>query len=249
MVAPSAPQRAGAPHHAVTALAPVLLVRSAHPRQALLTAAGLAVAAALDGRTPREVGLVALTVLVGQALLGWDDDLADERADRADGRTDKPLVSGALDRGTLGFAMACATLLVIPLALSSGIDAGLAYLASVAVGVVGNRIRLLGVLSFLPWSVAFALYPAYLSYGGWGGAAHGQAPSVVMVVLAALLGACVHVLTSLRGLVDDNRSGRRHLPLRLALRVGAPRLLLLTAILSALVVGGMLVVGATSGLS
>jgi 4-hydroxybenzoate polyprenyltransferase len=229
--------------------APVQLVRAAHPRQALLTALGMAIAAALAGRPVREVALVGVTVLVGQALLGWDDDLADERADRSDGRTRKPLVAGTLDRGTVGFALACAVLLVIPLSLSSGIDAGLAYLLSLAIGVVGNRLLRATAFSWIPWALAYALYPAYLSYGGWGGGAHGDPPTIAVTVAAALLGVGVHVLTSLQGLVDDNRAGRRHLPLRLALRVGAPRLLVLAGLWCALCAGLLLVAGSTVGLA
>ena len=253
MSAPSAPSGpetvSGPPGGGVAGWAPVLLVRAAHPRQALLTAIGLGVAAALSGRPAREVALVGVTVLVGQALLGWDDDLADERSDRADGRDTKPLVAGTLDRGTLGFALVCAVLLVVPLALSSGIAAGLSYLLSLAVAVLGNRLLRAGRWSWLPWAIAFALYPAYLSYGGWGGAADGHPPTAAMTVAAALLGVGVHVLSSLRGLVDDNRAGRRTLPLRLALRVGAPRLLVLTGLYCTLVVGAILVIGSTVGLS
>ena len=228
---------------------PALLVRAAHPRQALLTAVGLCVAAAVSGRSAREVALVAMTVLVGQVALGWDNDLVDESADRADSRVAKPLVAGGLERGTLWFALACALLLVVPLSLSSGIAAGLAYLVSLVVGLVGNRFLRTGPLSWLPWAVAFALYPAYLSYGGWGGAAHGHPPTVAMTVAAALLGVGVHVLTSLPGLVDDHRSGRHHLPFRLAVRTGAPRLLVLTSVYCAVLVGVIAVVGGTAGLS
>jgi UbiA prenyltransferase family protein len=228
---------------------PALLVRAAHPRQALLTAVGLSVAAAVSGRSAREVALVAVTVLVGQVVLGWDNDLVDEPADRADSRLAKPLVAGGLERGTLWFALACALLLVVPLSLSSGIAAGLAYLVSLVVGLVANRFLRTGPLSWLPWAVAFALYPAYLSYGGWGGAAHGHPPTVAMTVAAALLGVGVHVLTSLPGLVDDHRSGRHHLPFRLAVRTGAPRLLVLTSVYCAVLVGVIAVVGGTAGLS
>jgi 4-hydroxybenzoate polyprenyltransferase len=253
MSAPSAPPGpdtgASASGRTLATLTPVLLVRAAHPRQAVLTAVAMAVAAAFSGRSPREVGLVAVTVLVGQALLGWDNDLADQRADRVDERTSKPLVAGTLEPGTLSFALACAVLLVVPLSLSSGIDAGLAYLLSLAVGVLGNRLLRRGPWSWLPWAVAFALYPAYLSYGGWGGAADGHPPTVAITVAAALLGVGVHVLTSLRGLVDDNRADRRHLPLRLALRVGAPRLLVLAGAYCVVVAGAIAVVGSTVGLS
>jgi len=250
MSASSPPQTApGGRRPAVATWTPVQLVRAAHPRQALLTALGLAVAAGLSGRAPREVGLVLVTVLVGQALLGWDDDLADEGDDRADARATKPLVAGALDRGTLGFALACALLLVIPLSLSSGIDAGLAYLASLAISAGGNRLLRSTVLSWVPWALAYALYPAYLSYGGWGGGAQGNPPGVAITVVAGLLGIGVHVLTALPGLVDDNTAGRRHLPLRLALRVGAPRLLVLAGLWCAACVALLAVVGSTVGLS
>jgi 4-hydroxybenzoate polyprenyltransferase len=248
MSASSARPSTSAPRPQVARLAPVLLVRAAHPRQALLTALGMAVAAAASGRVAREIGLVAVTVLVGQALLGWDNDLVDEKSDRAEGRTSKPLVAG-LDRGTLGFWLACAVLLVVPLSLSSGIDAGLAYLASLGVGALGNRVLRGGRLSWLPWAISFALYPAYLSYGGWGGGSHGHPPTWAMTFAAGLLGIGVHVLTSLRGLVDDNQAGRRHLPLRLALRLGAPRLLVLASLYCALVAAALVVLGSTVGLS
>ena len=132
---------------------PVLLVRAAHPRQAALTALGMAVAVAVSGRASREVGLVLATVLVGQAVLGWDNDLVDQKADRAAERTDKPLATGALERGTVGFVLTCALLLLVPLSLSSGITAGLAYLLSVLVGLAGNRWLREGMFSWLPWAV------------------------------------------------------------------------------------------------
>src|SRR3954452_3398952 len=248
--APPAPEASPGPGRRSPATwGPVHVVRAPHPRQALLTALGMAVAAGLSGRAAREVALVALTGLVGQVLGAWDDDLADERADRADGRTRKPLVAGTVDRGTLGFALACAALLVVPLSLSSGIDAGLAYLLSLAVGVLGNRLLRATAYSWVPWALAYGLYPAYLSYGGWGGGAHGDPPTIAMTVTAGLLGIGVHVLTSLQGLVDDNRAGRRHLPLRLALRVGAPRLLVLASLWCALCAGLLVVAGSTVGLT
>lgn len=253
MPAPSAASEPGARAESrkdgLAALTPVLLGRAAHPRQQLLTALGMAAAAAVSGRPPREVGLVAATVLVGQAVLGWDNDLTDQERDRHDERPGKPLAAGLLDRGTLGFAQACAVLLLVPLSFSSGIAAGSAYLLSVVIGVLGNRVLRSGRWSWLPWATAFALYPAYLSYGGWGGAARGHPPTVAMTVAAALLGVGVHVLVALPGLVDDNRAGRRHVPLRLALRVGAPRLLVLSGVYVVVVLAAIALVGATVGLS
>jgi 4-hydroxybenzoate polyprenyltransferase len=227
----------------------VQLARAAHPRRAAGTSAALAAAAAISGRPPREVGLVLATVLVGQALLGWDDDLVDEAADREAGRDDKPLVAGLLDRGAVGFAVACGALLVVPLSMSGGITAGASYLLSLLVALAGNRWLGDGALSWLPWAAGFALFPAFLSYGGWGGGATGNPPTIAISVAAAALGVGVHVLTSLSGLVEDNRAGRRHVPLRLALRFGAPRLLALSATFCVLLLGVIAYLGATVGLS
>jgi hypothetical protein len=227
----------------------VLLVRAAHPRQAVLTALGMGVAAGLAGRPLREVGLVAATVLVGQAIQGWDNDLVDRERDARHEAHGKPVAQGLLDPGTVWFTLGCAVLLVVPLAISSGTLAGLSYLAAVAVGLVGNRVLRGSVLSWLPWAVQFALYPAYLAYGGWNGQGTDTPPTIVVTVLAALLGVLVHVLRALPGLVADNQDGRRHLPLRIALRTGAPRLLLLASVLTGLVVVALLVAGHAVGLT
>jgi 4-hydroxybenzoate polyprenyltransferase len=228
---------------------PVLLLRAAHPRQALLTAAGLAIGAALSGREAREVALVLGTVLVGQAVLGWHNDLVDRRRDAQRLPSGKPIADGYLDPGTAWFALTCGVLLVVPLAVSNGVTAGCTYLASLAIGLTGNVVLRRGWLSWLPWAAAFALYPAFLSYGGWGGEATGDPPEVAMVVLAAALGVGVHVLCALPGLVADHEDGYRHLALRIALRTGATKLLVIALAWTVLDVLGLLVVGNSMGLS
>ena len=145
------------------------------PAPGLLTALALAIAAAVSGRPPREVALVLATVLVGQAVLGWDNDLVDEhgrprrRAHRqaARHRAARPR-HGRLRAGLRRAAAGAARALQrdhgrpAPTCCRSG------------VGLAGNRWLRGGPLSWLPWAVSFALYPAYLSYGGWGGGAHGR---------------------------------------------------------------------------
>lgn len=225
----------------------VALARAAHPAQGVGTALALALAAALTGRPLAEVGLVGATVLVGQSVIGWADDLADrERDARQDPR--KPLVRGTVEPGSVGFAALVAVLLLVPLAVSAGPTAATAYLASVAVAVVGDRLLHARALSFVPWAASFALLPVYLSHGGWGGEGTGRWPSPAMVVLAALLGLCVHVLLALPGTAADHQEGERSLPLRLAQWLGATKVGWLTAAATALVVLALLFVGRADGL-
>jgi 4-hydroxybenzoate polyprenyltransferase len=215
----------------------------------VLTALGVAVAAALSDRPARELGLVLATVLVGQVVVGWHNDLVDRDRDRTDDRTGKPVAMGTLDPGTVWFALACGVLLLVPLSLSNGLTAGGAYLLLVAVSLLGNVLLRGGVLSWLPWAASYALYPAFLSYGGWGGAAVGDPPEIAITALAAALGVCVHFLRALPGLVADNRNGLRHLPLRVALRIGAAKLLWVSIAVTVLVVVGLAVAGTEFGLA
>lgn len=226
----------------------LLLVRAAHPRRAAATAVVVGAAAAVAGRPLREVALVAGTVLVGQSILGWADDLADRRRDQRH-RPDKPLAGDVLDPGTVWFTLTCAALLVVPLAISHGRRAGLAYLALLAVAAIGDRFLHGRVLSFLPWMASFALYPAFLAYGGWNGVGTETPPTVVMTALAAALGLGIHVLTALPGLLHDHEEGEHSLPLVLALRTGTPRLLLGATVSTGLVAVAILITGRTAGLT
>jgi 4-hydroxybenzoate polyprenyltransferase len=229
-------------------LTPLLLLRAAHPRLGLASAVALAAAALLSGRPAREVGVVLATVLVGQAVLGWHNDLVDRRRDRANERQGKPVAQGLLDAGDVAFALSVAVLALVPLAVSLGVRAGIAYLASVALGMLGNLLLRHGWFSWWSWAAAFALYPAFLAYGGWGGTGSDTPPEISVTVLAALLGVCVHVLAALPGLVLDHENGLRHLPLRIALRIGAPRLLWATVVATGLVLAGLLAAGVQVGL-
>jgi 4-hydroxybenzoate polyprenyltransferase len=183
---------------------PVLLVRAAHPKQAVLTALALSAAALVAGRPTREVTVVLATVLVGQTILGWHNDLVDRNRDARHQVPGKPIADGRLDPGTAWFALGCAVLLVVPLSIATGVTAGSCYLLSLAIGMLGNVVLRQGPLSWVTWVMSFALYPAYLAYGGWGGIAEGSAPTPAMTVLAGLLGLGVHVLRSEIGLVADN---------------------------------------------
>jgi 4-hydroxybenzoate polyprenyltransferase len=240
----------GRPSFRIGDLTPFLLVRAAHPRQALVTALGMAVAAALAGRPSRELLLILATVVVGQVILGWFNDLVDRRRDARHGLPGKPLADGRLDPGTVWFCLAIAIFVVVPLSVGNGLYAGAAYLISLAIGLAGQWVRLRkGFLSWLPWAASYALYPAFISYGGWGGQERGAPPELLMTGLAALLGIGVHFLTALWGLVPDNEDRWTYLPLKLGLKIGASRLLWVAGTWTVLVLVGLAFAGTYVGLS
>lgn len=224
------------------------LLRTAHPLQAVATATGLTAAAALSGRD-RALSLVVVfgTVLLGQAIQGWHNDLTDQRRDAARQASGKPIATGGVDRGNAWFALIVATLAVIPLAVANGRVAGGCYLAAVLVGCVANRFLRGSVLSFLPWAVQFALYAFFVTEGGWAGVGSGNAPRPVVVVLLALVGVGVHLLLASRGLVADHEDGLRSLPLRVALRIGANRLLIVGVVFTVAAVVALLIVAQGAG--
>ncbi|MGZ4494462.1 MAG: UbiA family prenyltransferase [Nocardioides sp.] len=226
----------------------VSLVLACHPLPAAAMTIALTAAAALSDRTGVECLLVAATVLVGQLTVGWVNDVVDRDRDRKVGRRDKPVALGWVDAGTVNFATACATLVVIPLSVANGTVAGIAYLAAVLSAWSYNAAIKRTVLSWLPYALSFGLLPAFLSYGGLGGGYHGAPPTIAMTVLAALLGIGVHFLGALPDLVGDNETGVRHLPLRIALRIGAPRLLYISIAYTVLVGAAIVITALQVGL-
>ncbi|HET8603094.1 MAG TPA: UbiA family prenyltransferase [Marmoricola sp.] len=224
------------------------LVRCTHPRQALLLGLGIGVAAAVAGRPAREALVAGAAVLVAQLALGLVNDVTDERADVRSGVSGKPVAEGVVPAGNATFVAIVLGLLLVPLSLQNGTVAGGALLLTAAVGVVHDRWLHRTWLSWLGWAATFGLLPAFLSYGGWGGRLHGGPPTVAITVVAALLGVCVHFLTALPDLVADNQSGARNLPLLVALRTGAPRLLLASIVLTVLVAAALVWVWVQVGL-
>ncbi len=226
----------------------VSLVLTCHPLPTAAMTLGLTLAAALSGRSAGQCALVAATVLTGQLSVGWLNDLVDAERDRRTGRRDKPVAQGLVGTRTVTVAAAVAMLLVVPLSLANGTLSGLAHLAAVASAWTYDLYFKRTALSWLPYAVSFGLLPAFLSYGGLGLGAHGGPPTVAMTVLAALLGVGIHFLNALPDAAQDEATGVRHLPLLVARRTGAPRLLRLSLTVTGLVVLGMAFAALTVGL-
>jgi 4-hydroxybenzoate polyprenyltransferase len=224
------------------------LVRSAHPKQAVFLAALLGVLAAIDGRPEREYLVTAAAVLAAQLSLGLSNDLCDQHHDYRAQTAGKPIASGTLPATRASYWMMVLVLLAVPLSMYSGTAAGIALVATLPIGWLHNRWLHRTAFSWLGWTLTFGLLPAFLAYGGWGKGVHGDPPTYAVTGAAAAVGFCLHFVSTLGDLVDDNKSGARNLPLRIALRIGAPRLLVLTILLTAAAVAGLAMATLTIGL-
>lgn len=225
------------------------MLRAVHPRQAATFAVVVGALVALLGRPVREVLLSAAAVLVVQLVMGLVNDLLDVDDDRAAQAPQKPVAEGIIPPGNASFAIAVLLLLAIPLSLQNGTEAGIFLLVTLVVGFVHNRFLHRTGFSWVGWSATFALLTYFVTLGGWSKEADGSEPFTSFVVLSATLGFLVHFLTSLPDLVIDNRSGVRHLPLRTALRTGAPRLTVLTLVATALVLAALVYMALTVGIA
>ena len=163
---------------------------AAHPRQAILTAAGLT--ASRGARRPRPPragpGLRHRAGGAGHRSAGtttsWTASVTPPTRPAAS-RSPRGCWSRA-PSGSRSPAPRCSS---YPSPIANGVTAGSAYLVVARGRPDGQRRRSArSWLSWLPWAVSYGLYPAFLSYGGWGGAAMGDPPEISITVLAGALG-------------------------------------------------------------
>ena len=187
------------------------LALACHPGPtAVVTALALALAIGIGASVPVAVAVTA-AVLAGQLSIGWSNDWIDARRDVAAGRTDKPVVGGAVQADQLRVAALTAAAVCVPLSFSVGWHAGVVHLAAVASGWAYNDGLKSTVWSWTPYAVAFGLLPVFIvlalpgepATAGWA------------VAAAALLGVGAHLANVLPDLEDDQAHGIHGLPHRL----------------------------------
>jgi len=202
------------------------LLDAAHlgPSVAVTVLTGLLAAAA--GHGAGRGALVVAAVAAGQLSIGWSNDLVDAPRDRQVGRTDKPLVTGAVREGTVRVATGVALGACVILSLACGWRAGVAHLLLVVgSGWAYNLGLKRTAASAVPYAVAFGTLPAVVSLA----LPHPVVPPAWMLATGALLGVGAHLLNALPDLADDEATGIRGLPHLLGartVRVLAPLVLL-----------------------
>jgi 4-hydroxybenzoate polyprenyltransferase len=203
-----------------TALLPrraLALFRCSHPEPTVAVSAVAGALAVSAGRAPAGVLVTVAAVLAGQLSVGWSNDAVDARRDSHSGRRDKPLAAGLIGLGTVRVAAGLALAVCVPLSLLSGWRAAVVHLVAVLLAWGYNLGLKATRISVLPYAVAFALLPAFVTLGLPGT----PAPPWWALLAGALLGSGAHFANALPDLDDDLRNGIRGLPHRVGQRAAA----------------------------
>lgn len=208
------------------------LVGAAHAGPALAVTVLAGLLSLAQGLPPATTVVLVAAVLAGQLSIGWSNDLVDRARDRASGRGDKPLATGAGAVGVVRVACGVAALACVVLSLALGPAAGLVHLGCVASAWAYNLGLKATVWSWAPYAVSFGGLTAVVTL------ADGEAPPWWWPVGAALLGVGAHLLNVLPDLADDAATGVHGLPHRLGpRRIGPVAAVVLVAASAVVLVG------------
>lgn len=179
------------------------LARACHPVPTIAVTVVMTALAWRLGWQGSEFFLLFLAILSGQLSVGWSNDAHDADLDRHSRRVDKPVVSSGLDETRLWWF--AATALLVSVVLSWWVA-----------GIVGGSFHVLGLVmawwynlrlsrtawSWLPYVVAFAAVPPFLTYG-----LTGSAPPIWLVVVFAIVGVSGHLAQAYSDVDADREAG------------------------------------------
>lgn len=143
------------------------------------------------------------TILFGQFCIGWTNDYLDRYRDRAAGRANKPIVSGAVSASTIRYLAIAALITTLLLSLMYSIPATYVYIIALGSALLYNFRLKNSVLSPLSYVVSFGLLPIYVALGS----AQPFIPNMWIVVALALWGVGVHIQNVIPDFAHDAKTG------------------------------------------
>ncbi|MDD2858630.1 MAG: UbiA family prenyltransferase [Candidatus Nanopelagicales bacterium] len=193
------------------------LLRACHPLPtAAMTLVITAYAWSVGWRGAPLVGVLA-AVLLGQLSVGWSNDAFDSALDRRVGRLDKPTVQGAVQARKLwGCAVAALAASVVVSWWIAGWQRGSFHVLAVLMAWLYNTVLSRTPWSWLPYAVAFAALPPFLSLG-----LDGTWPPAWTLVLFPIVGVSAHLANALPDIDSDRAAGVDGLAIRLGARRSA----------------------------
>ena len=214
------------------------LLKASHFPQTLGMTLFVSVCASLVGLAGLNLVIFAAAVLFGQFSVGWLNDYIDSELDQNAGRSEKPIVRGAIAPSALRIAILLSVVAVIPLSLiAAGWAGGLAHLAAVASAYCYNFWLARTVFSWIPYVISFALLPVFICQAS----SNTLWPEPLMILLFSLVGVVAHLLNAVPDIEIDRQAGLGGL----AVSLGRKKSLVLTVslIVAALLVAFYLLAG------
>jgi 4-hydroxybenzoate polyprenyltransferase len=172
---------------------------------------------------------IALAILAGQCVVGWTNELVDQKRDTDAGRTKKPLVNGSVTRIQLhvGVGVALTAAILLSFLGPLGVRGGWLHLLGLGSATVYNFWAKATWLSPVPYAISFGALP-WAIYS----AAH-KSPAPWLYMDFAFVSVAFHFLNVIKDLSWDLAQGIKGAPQQLGKRgsIFAAATLVLAAVL------------------
>jgi 4-hydroxybenzoate polyprenyltransferase len=174
---------------------------------------------------------IAATVLSGQLVVGWSNDLLDLYQDKRANRADKPLVSGLITSAVLYRYLWIDLMVVTVFSLLGpmGIKGGVLHLLAVGSGVSYNLYFKGTKFSWLPYALSFGALPAVIVL------ADNRTPPRWIVASGMMLGIAAHFGNVVKDIESDKLLGIKGLP-----QIMGDRASRIVAVLALLIASGLM---------
>ena len=209
-----------------------IIVRSSHPIPTLAVTTLTLLLAIAFGVPVGHTVLIVVAVFFNQIAIGLSNDIIDVSRDRRAGRTDKPLVTGAMSLSTAWAVVVGASILSLVLSVLVNPWVGAWQAVFLFSGFAYNAGLKATVLSVVPYATGFAALPALVSFGtqppSW--------PGWWVMLVGASLGVSAHFANVLPDGDSDRAEGIRGLPQRVPAFVTAAALVFITGLSAAILI-------------
>ncbi|WP_349269188.1 hypothetical protein MPNTM1_04676 [Mycolicibacterium parafortuitum] len=193
------------------------LIAAGHPGPSLAITGLVAVLAATAAPSAAAPAWAVAAMLAGQLSIGWSNDALDAARDAAAGRTDKPVVTGAIGVRTVWTAALTALAAAVAMALAVSVLTAILLVVVIGAGWLYNLGGKATPASGLLYLLGFGPLPAYAA-----STLPGQPlPTWYATAAAALVGLGGHFVNVLPDLAADRATGVAGLPQRVGARWGA----------------------------
>lgn len=208
------------------------ILRSSHPVPTFaVTGLSLLLAIAF-GVQPDHTIVIVIAVFFNQIAIGLSNDVLDVARDRRAGRTDKPLVTGAMSLSTAWVVVVGSSIVSLVLSVLVNPWVGVWQAVFLFSGFAYNAGLKATVFSALPYATGFAALPTLVSLAtqppSW--------PAWWVVFVGASLGVSAHFANVLPDGDSDRAEGIRGLPQRLPAMVTVTVLVSITTISAAVLI-------------